>query len=349
MKRFNFKQMAVFAMFALAAISAQAQTTPEAIIGQCPAPPKAETLALLDVYGNVPDEKLGTLALKVEEARKEKAAFLEKIKALHQIRKDVAEKADAQMEAAGKNDADRLVRQKTGRSLGQVQNMSDAEAMKMTDNMVSEKLGSMELGNMSLGDLQALEGKSDEEILKAFEGVAPAQIGAKQKQSGNPKAQAELKKISDRRAEIDRLNNRDITGAQTQLKAIYEKYRVTLKEKSDILLPFQDGKGEQKLFDNGYEAALANYRAVMYRYLTECYTNWEKTVKAVKERTGTKLSDAARYDELMAKNMSAGGVTAAAKALPSAGYDIAGEYLEAAASIVSPPLPELDMDGAAKD
>lgn len=329
-------------MFAFAAISAQAQTTPEAIIGQCPVPPEPSDLALLDVY---PAE--GALAEKVLNAQKAKTAFLEKIDSLNQIRKDIAEKADAQIEAAGKNDADRLVRQQTGHSLGQVQHMSDGYVMKyVADNMVSEKLGSMGLGNMSLGDLQALEGKSDEEILKAFESVAPAQIGAKQKPSGNPKAQAELKKIRDKWTEIDRLNNQDVTNAQTQLKAIYEKYRVALIEKSEILKPFHDGKvsrATQEQFNmGGYEAALANYRAVMYQYLTECYTNWEKTVKAVKERTGTKLADAALYDELIAENMSASGVTAAAKALPSAGYDIAGQYLNAVASITSPPLPPLD-------
>ena len=353
MKRLNFKWMAVLAMFALVAVSAQAQTTPEAIIGQCSTPPKAETLALLDVYGSVPDKDLGTLAPKVEAARKEKAAFLDKIKALNEVRRKIAEKADAKMEAAGKKDADRLVRQQTGRSLEQVQNMSDAEAMKMTDNMVSQKLGAMGLGNMSLGDLQALEGKSDEEILKAFEGVAPAQIGAKQKQTGNPKAQAELKKIIEWWAGVDQVINEDRADAEKQMKTIFEKYKPALNEKAEILKPFADGKvyrTTQEQFNmGGYEAALGNYRAVMFAYLTECYACWADAVKTMQQRIEAKLSAAARYDELMAQNMSASGVTAAAKALPSAGYDIAGEYLDAAASITSPPYPALNIDGAIKD
>ncbi|GHU13169.1 hypothetical protein FACS189441_0100 [Betaproteobacteria bacterium] len=204
----------------------------------------------------------------------------------------------------------------------------------MTNSMESKKLG-----DMRLGDLQALEGKSDEEILNAMSGIAPAQIGAMQKQAGNPKAQAELKKINDRWTEIDRLNNRDIEAAAATLKNVYETYwRDVLNEKWEILKPFQDGKGEQKLFDKGYEAALGSYRTSMYEFRLVCYTNWERTVKVIKERIKSKLADTARYDELMAQNMSASGVTVAAKALPSVGYDIAGEYLDAAASTSIAPL-----------
>ena len=343
MKQINFKQMAVLAMFALTAISAQAQTTPEAIIGQCPEMMWGAPLALIDVY---PPE--GTLEKKVLDAMKAKDAFLDKIDSLNQIRRKVADKADAGMEAAGKKDADRLLRQQTGRSLEQVQNMSDAEAMKMADNMASEKLGAMGLGNMSLGDLQALEGKSDEEIMKAMDGIAPAQIGANQKQAGYPKAQAEFKKINDRWAEIDRLNNQDIEAAAVKLKNLYEQhYREALQEKWEILKPFRDGKVEQKLLDNGYEAALANYRSVMYNFRYGCYAEWRLSLNAVRERIKSKLADAARYDKLMAQIMSA--TPSVAKALPSVGYDIAGQYLNATGSIISPPIPELNFDVVIKD
>jgi hypothetical protein len=69
----------------------------------------------------------------------------------------------------------------------------------------------------------------------------------------------------------------------------------------------------------------------------------------MRQRIKAKLGYVARYDELMAQNMSASGVTAAAKALPSAGYDIAGQYLDATASITSPPYPGLNTVGAIKE
>jgi hypothetical protein len=344
------KLTALIAIFALCASFARAQTTPETIIMHCPDHLTAWDLALLDVY---PAE--GTLTEKVLDAQNSKDTFYEKIRLLHEIRKDIEKKDDANAEVAAKKDADRLVRQQTGgHSIEQVQNMSDAERMKMANGMVSEKLGAMGLGNMSLGDLQALEGKSDEEIMKAMSGIVPAQIGAQtNKQADNAvaqvAAQAELKKIQDKWAEIDRLCNQDIANAQTQLKAIYEKYRVALKEKSVILLPFQDGKVDQELFDNGYKAALGNYRAVMYDYLVACYEDWDETLAVVKARIRSKLADVPRFDELMAKNMSLNGMTATSRTLSSTGYDIAAEYLNAAASIISPPLPELNIGDTIKD
>jgi TolA-binding protein len=45
MKRLNFKLMAVLAMFALTAVSAQAQVTPQAVIGNAPSLPTAEQWA----------------------------------------------------------------------------------------------------------------------------------------------------------------------------------------------------------------------------------------------------------------------------------------------------------------
>jgi hypothetical protein len=349
MKAVKFLSVIVALLFVCGTAQAQ-EASPQQFIGSCPDFPLSETLALVDIYGGIPNEDLGTLAQKVRAAEKEVDTFRDIISRLREELRFFLQEADAAMEAAGEKDADRLVRQQTGRSLEQVQNMSDAEAMKMANNMVSEKLGAMGLGNMSLGDLQALEGKSDEEIMQAMDSIAPAQIGTKQKQTGNPNAQAELKKINDRWAEIDQLNNRDIEASVTTFKKVNEAYwREVINEKWEILKPFHDGKIEQKLFDNGYEAALGSYRSSMYEYRLICYTNWERTVKVIKERIKTKLADAARYDELMVQNMSASGVTAVAKALQSVGYEIAGQYLDAAASITSPPYIELNIGGAIKD
>jgi hypothetical protein len=326
-------------MFAVFAIAAQSQKTPEDIIGQCPELTPIENLALLDVY---PAE--GTLEQKVLNAKKAKTAFFDKITALRKVRKDIAEKADAKMETAGKQDADRIAKQTTGRSLEDLQNMSDAEAMSLANKMVSNQLGSLGLGSMSLSDLQSLEGKSDEEILNAMSGIAPALTEMQTPTTGNPQGQSELKKIIDRWAEIDRLNNEDIADGKTKLKAIFEKYRAAIKEKSDILLPFQDGVGDQKKFDNGYEAALGAYRSVMYQYLVECYAQWNVTVEAVKKRIKTKLTDVVRYDNLMSQTLSSSGVSGVAKAMPSVGYDIAEQYLDAAESITAPPVAHLNEE-----
>ena len=116
MKQFNFKQMTVLAMFALTAISAQAQSTPEAIIGQCPDLPSVATLAAS------PDNQAAQAA---------KEAFFAKIAALRESGKKASERVSNAAGTAARNDAERVAQQQTGRSVAELQNMSAAEAEAM--------------------------------------------------------------------------------------------------------------------------------------------------------------------------------------------------------------------------
>jgi hypothetical protein len=67
MKQFNFKQTVILAMFALTAISAQAQVTPQAVIGNAPALPTAEQWAANGGHTEVFKAKIAELSGKLDE------------------------------------------------------------------------------------------------------------------------------------------------------------------------------------------------------------------------------------------------------------------------------------------
>jgi hypothetical protein len=311
--------LALMTVFGAAQAQKPQGITPQQMMERTHALPSEENLVLVDIYGGISSEDLGTLAPKVRAAKKEKQEFYDKIDALRQQAGEVVEAQEAAIESAGRQDADRIARRQTGRSAEQLENMSDKELEGMAGGMVQQRLGAAGLGNMSLADLQALEGKSDEEILKAMEGATPTQ------------ADAALKRITDRWAAIDREIDESIHGPDGTNKLyadMYEERRPELTEKLNILLPFQAGAGDQDSFDAGYEGALANYRAVCSSYLMACYRNWLAHVRWMQGRVEAKMADVAEYDRLTAQKMSATGMGGTARQMPSAGYDIAVQYLE---------------------
>jgi hypothetical protein len=77
---------------------------------------------------------------------------------------------------------------------------------------------------------------------------------------------------------------------------------------------------------------------------TEQYTLWRNHVVKTQQRIITEMmADVPRLDELMAQYMVAVGMTATAKYAPTAGYDVAIEYLDAAANVTS--LPGVEISG----
>lgn len=312
----------------------QPGTTPQQYIAQCPALPSVKTLVFSDLY--VADE-----SKEVADAYKFRLAFEDQINLLQQDIMKIGDAAAAGVEAAATRDADRIARQQTGRSVKQLENMTESQQRAMGDQMAAQQLSAAGLGNMSIADLQALEGKSDEEIIKIMSGAKPVQAEVKTQAGNNP----ELKRIIDRWAEIDRFNARDRDESEAQIKAIYAKHRERLFEMWNILKPFLDGKVDTK----GEEAAVANYRSVESAFLTDCYTYWLGVVARMQERVKSKLADVPRYDQLIAQQLSASSVTAAAQGMPSEGYGVASQYLSVASAATGMPFLGIMRDAVQKD
>jgi hypothetical protein len=116
--------------------------TPEAVIGQAPDLPAVATLAS---GGDLAD-------------------FYEQIAALREKMRETTDRISAGAQTVGRADVERIARQQTGRSVAELQNMSEAEQQAMAQQMAQRQLAAAGMGNMSLEQLRALEGKSDEEI-----------------------------------------------------------------------------------------------------------------------------------------------------------------------------------------
>ncbi|MCL1938626.1 MAG: hypothetical protein FWF52_09565 [Candidatus Azobacteroides sp.] len=353
-------------MFALTLVCnrVQGQVTPEAIIGQCPDLPSAAYLAADS------DNQAASAAIE---------AFHEKIQKLRETSKST----DNAMWEAAKQDAERIAQQMTGKSVTQLQNMSEADQKAFAQQMVNQKLSASGLGNLSLAQLQALEGKSNDEIAAAmtasgatFGGLTPSEINAMENmteeqaavylQEGNrmQRMQAatnspqvkkqqtqtkkiasqveitnEMKKITDRWQEIDRLNERETREVAAQFPALYQKHGIDAAFAAAS--PCMDGKVDTKIYTKTYcDAAAKRLAATWNAYYTECYTLWRNQVSKMQGRIKTKMADVARYDELLAQSMNIGGMTATAKEMPSIGFSIAGQYLDATSSVTTLPKTE---------
>ncbi len=347
-------------------IVAQAQVTPEALIGQCPSMPSVATLVAARL--NPPDK--GPAANAVVEA------FLQQINALLEQGKQLGD----QVEAAATSDAERIAQQQTGHSVAQLQNMSDDQLMGMAQQMAGKKLAAAGMGNMSLGDLQALEGKSDQEVLaalgnanaNAFNGLTAAEVKAlegmtdkqaeaylqqgdrmqrMQAAAASPQAMArqaetarltksvqsqadiaaELKKITDRWAEIDRLNSTDTKEVVLQIDAIHKKYepQIAAIPRSALVAGHVDAYSESE------ERAVMGLRSACE---SECYTLWSNLTGKIQGRIKTKLADAPRYDELMRQQVALSGATATAKVMPTVGLGIASDYLSTTSGVTTYPI-----------
>jgi hypothetical protein len=338
--------------------AAQAQVTPEAIIGQTPYLPSVAHLAA------PPDDKAASAAI---------SEFHAQIAELRKKMDETTNRIKASAQTAGQADAERIARKTTGRSVSDLQNMSEAEQQAMGQQMAQKQLAAAGFGNMSLSDLQALEGKSDEEIMAAMGmggmtigGLTPAELQAMEKMTDAQKAAymqqgdrmkrmeaaaptakqqrnvrsqtrkaqakvdvvAEMKRITDRWAEIDRLNDNDMQALAPKFDEIAAKYR---PEMNKIAAKYFDGKVDAT--PEEIEAASERHLKLQQAMATENYTLRRSVLPKLQGRIKTKMADVARYDELYAQSMASGGMTATAQHIPSIGFEIARQYLDMTESI----------------
>jgi hypothetical protein len=169
-------------LFALAPAPARAQVslgnaaTPVAVVGQCPAIPSGSALAAHYCGLDAPSvvefiSKLNALGQQVGEARTRElepyteaavAAAGKQLKA--RTGKSIAD-LEAMSDAQRKAWADQQAKKLTGRSVAELQNMSEADAQKMGMELANKMLAGSGVSGLNMADLQKMEGMSEEQIL----------------------------------------------------------------------------------------------------------------------------------------------------------------------------------------
>jgi hypothetical protein len=311
---------------------AQAQNTPEAIIGQTPDLPSAETLAA--AFNGDSDES----------AAKAVQTFRAKIAALHKNAAPAAisEAELAQAQTQARADAEKQAKALTGKSVSQLQNMSDAEAQALAGKAVQQKMEAAGMGNISLADMQnmseeqlmakmaenmgltaaemkAMEGMSDKEIeaymkqgdrMQRMQNSSLAKA-AKKNQSRQPQlneaeihalgnATEEQRKYMERTDAMNKLHEKEHAELAAQIQSIRNKHYSTAaylkaqKIRSDC--------GGKTIYTNAQcEAAAAQMRAAHIACDTECFVLWRNQVTKEQGRIKTLLPDAKRIDDLQAQ------------------------------------------------
>jgi hypothetical protein len=318
----------MFALLLLTYSVMRAQTMPEAIIGQTPDLPSAQTLA----KGG---DELDEFVAQIKQLSKRNEAGLSK-----QLPSE-AEIATTQQKAVA--DAEAQAKQLTGKSIAELQNLSDAEAQAVARKAADKQLKTAGLGNLSLDGLQSLEGKSDEEIMaammpntgltpaeiKAMEGMNDAQIEAYMKQGDrmqrvqdaakkvNANSQAPVtqnvdveiimqaqdgqQKFMEQSNSIVKLHEKERLDVAVKIGEVYKKHAPFVDaafEKYSVCL---DGKTPEYATKTYCEAAEKRYRSTKIARDTEAYTLWRNQIVNEQKRLKTLLADAKKVDELQAK------------------------------------------------
>jgi hypothetical protein len=183
----------LFASLALLTVSmAQAQNTPEAIIGQCPAFPSAKTLGAAKAYIN-------------EAASEAVDAFIKKIDELDARNSKNGQAGVSEDELHGAlqqavTDQKKKAEEMTGHSVEEIQNMSDAEQQAVFQKTAEKQIASIEkqMAATGFGDisLQDMANMSEEQLMAKMAtsmGLTPAEMEALSKMS-DKEAEAYMRK-----------------------------------------------------------------------------------------------------------------------------------------------------------
>ncbi len=271
---------------------------------------------------SLPESSRNDRMAKVKKAQQAIKTFNESIVALRQQGTVVVEEMRAKVAEDALRMGDAIAKQTTGRSAEELQNMSEEEMEAMTNDLVAQRLAAAGLGNMSLADLQALEGKSDAEILQAMQGAKP--VSAQQASVAmNMQAEADFQRVAAEYLKIKKQTQAMmITSVEADLAKIYEKHKSALCEKLKALLQESDKADEGKWDKSAYNTAQLNYQAVKEAYLKECFIYLNAATRGMMKY----CSETAQKSLPEMKNPKADKAGMGA-------YDIAGLYLELAESI----------------
>jgi hypothetical protein len=341
----------------------RAQITPEALIGQCPDLPSASTL----VAYSTDDENTA--------AQQAIQTFRDQIAALKERAKKESNRVSDIAGTAARSDAERLTQQMTGKSVTEVQNMSKADTEAMGMQMVQKQLKSAGLGNMSLADLQALEGKSEDEIvaamsgggvtmgglrpdeLKALEGMNEQQAAAymqqgdrmqRMQQSYDPSALKKSQEAGRKAAANQQIGNdmKQINDRWAEIDRLMEKETAEvgaqLEQIGEKYLPelhalaARYGDGKVDATPAEIEAASARMKVLRVAMKTEQAPVWRNHIAKMQSRIKSKLADGPRMDDLYAQSLGISGMNELAKVgMQPYSYSIAGDYLDMARQVTN--------------
>jgi hypothetical protein len=279
---------------AAAPVALPANMTPDQIMARCPALPPVEQL--------VDDNSIRAIAPPVQD-------FVAQINALRDNagkNRDAAEEATT---ATMEQNADLLVKQFTGYTAAEWDNMSQAES----EAAVNRQIASAGTGNV---DVDAV--------------------------ANVPEIQNEIVSIQNRWQETRRLIEADKQDAARQIAAIDARYAAQIKAipRSE----WSSGIGGS-IQGNVHNAAERQQRdALVKACRTEQYTLWRNHVVKMQERVKTMMADVPRYNELMTKSVNVTGTPSAKPTTTSPeGYNIAITYIDAAREVTD--LPGIERTG----
>lgn len=356
----------------LACLAARAQVsldnanTPEAVIGQCPDLPAAGTLAACD-QSNASDEP--------------RRIFLDK---MEKIGKRLQEIIDSAEEISKKNltqAAGKQVRDLTGKSLDEVQNMSEAELERMGMGIADKQLKQMgikksarqlaqqgelseaeqqqmagdvmkKMSGLSMKEVQALQNMSEEEQMAymqqggRMERAQKAAAGVKQPASSAKNAKS-LMEISEEMKTIQEQWVYIDNQYKKERKEMIEEMRRIIA-KYEAQMPPESGR----ILDKYFGTVLLTYHTKDEQKLierlrlacsTECFTLWRNLVSKRQGQLKIRLTDCPRMDELSARQRELQGM--AAEIPTSAAFGVAGDYLDITKEVAFLPW-ELTTDDA---
>lgn len=298
--------------------------TPEAIIGIVPEMPGAATLAAYVNAWNKSDAP--------HEAVRQ---FADKIHNVRERYDEVIAMDQAEAQAEIRQGASRQVRRQTGRSLEEVESMSDSELDAMGRGIANQ----MSVGGMSLSELQALaskmEGMSDEEkvaymqnsgaMAKVTNNVDASMANARQGQSLQ-KNQGEMQKILDQWRYIDGVYEKERKVTIDLIRRTQQKHEAGYPK------PVKD-KIVGEYYTKEQEEVLARLTLACD---TELYTIWRNFISKRQGILKTRLTDCIRMDELQQKQMKAGGMTTDYR---SYAWETAKAYIDITSEVTG--LPEM--------
>ncbi len=302
MRKYGFLIAAAWMIVAAANVHAQeSEVTPQQLPGLCPALPRATILAS---HGAEADEARRNFNDELNKLRRRVELGLEKYK------------------DRGKELAESLAQQVTGHSVGQLQNMNDAQLHSLASNMAAQQLAAAGLGGMSLSDLQALEGKSEEEVMAALMGARTVATAPQQLPTLTT-PDPELKRITEHWADLDRQNEDEMREVFARMDDIVAKYKQQQDAVPRYAMASRESHHDGRAMN---EQEQAQWDQLEYEKRLACYSQRHELVASMQKRIAAKLPDVARFDELAPR--------VPGQIIPSIGYIIAEQYLDVTESIL---------------
>jgi hypothetical protein len=310
-------KLTIAMIMALPFLTVNAQTTPEAIIGQTPYFPSAQTLA-------ISTDDRGQLLPEIRDFRDKIALLRSKI--LERETKDAESYAEQINVSKLEDEASANVKAQTGYSLDQLKNMSENDLQAMAQNIMNQKMaaGQTQVKNaaaqmgMSQAELMSMQNMSEKEMAamvndparkaKRAEWAAenPGQVAKQQRQAAKnnaayknaAKATEAAQKFNEQMAYYDNLHQKEIAETIELMRGVYAQHASDM-EAADRMTAECDGKT-----DKSNEWCQEAFRKAREAYLSreaDCYQLWINQLSKIQGRYKTLLTDAQQLDALAAE------------------------------------------------